>query len=107
MLVVRLGFVLLADAYFLQFLLHRSMLFLLNFWDMAKLVRRLTLNQVSAGSSPAIPIKMNDEKISLLNAWEIFLFCGSFSSIFQYLRKIILIVGIGRKLLKMIGLILS
>lgn len=53
------------------------MLFLLNFWDMAKLVRRLTLNQVSAGSSPAIPIKMNDEKISLLNAWEIF-FVGAF-----------------------------
>lgn len=80
------------------------MLFLLNFWDMAKLVRRLTLNQVSAGSSPAIPIKMNDEKISLLNAWEIFCFVGAFpvfSSIFQYLRKIILIVGIGRKLLKM------
>ena len=54
------------------------MLFLLNFWDMAKLVRRLTLNQVSAGSSPAIPIKMNDEKISLLNAWEIFCFVGAF-----------------------------
>ena len=50
----------------------------MNFWDMAKLVRRLTLNQVSAGSSPAIPIKMNDEKISLLNAWEIFCFVESF-----------------------------
>lgn len=57
MLVVKLGLALLVNAYFLQFLLRRSMLFLLNFWDMAKLVRRLTLNQVSVGSSPTIPLK--------------------------------------------------
>lgn len=78
MLVVRLGLASLVNAYFLQFFLRRSMLFLLNFWDMAKLVRRLTLNQVSAGSSPAIPIKMNDEKISPLNVREIFCFVGVF-----------------------------
>lgn len=56
---------------------------------MAKLVRRLTLNQVSAGSSPAIPIKkaINENK----HHWKVSgdvcffgLFFVSYGEVFRY-----------------------
>ena len=34
------------------------MIILLNKWDVAKLVRHLTLNQAIVGANPAIPIKI-------------------------------------------------
>lgn len=41
-------------------------------WDVAKLVRHLTLNQAIAGSNPTIPKKKTNQKLSFLIGFFIF-----------------------------------